>query len=700
VDTKSVPIASLTADPANVRLHSQRNIEAIKGSLQRFGQQKPIVVDEDNVVRAGNGTLDAARALGWEEISIVRSDLVGPEMTAFAIADNRTAELATWDEEALARTLEALPEVMPTTDAGFTAEEMGELLRGLAEPPRVSEPLAERFGVPPFSVLDARQGSWQERKREWTRRWRFSDAGRSDMAMTGGSPMVAGGYAPGHRTVGMVSARDISLFDPVLAELLVRWFSGKGDRVLDPFAGGPVRGIVATQSGREYLGVDLSQEQVAANEEHLVAAGDALQAEPEHREMERFYAGGVEVLSDPLPGGTKERAFKLWAGDIKADTLVYASPREGFAQIAISRVCSDLGKRAVIFVPASKEDSPQTALARAAGATITPVNPGYLTNLTAKARQYCEESSAHLLPFGLKCEQMVEAIATVARDQSRGNAPKEVWCVAGSGTLARGLHRAWPEAKIHAVRIGAAVELPEAIEVLEAPEKFTAAANRPPPFSSCLNYDAKVWQFCEGKEGTFWNVAEEPRAASAEPLFVPGGPTPRWVCGDSRHIEDLAEGPFDLLLACPPYADLEKYSDDPLDLSTMGYAEFLNAYREIIAASVSLLAEDRFAAFVVGDVRNKKTGAYRNLVGETVAAFEDAGCSLWNDAVLLTAVGTVALRAAAPFVKSRKLAKAHQNVLVFFKGDPAHIPPFEGTLRLDGEPESPCDRTTDRHLET
>jgi len=99
---------SLTCDPANVRKHDQRNLDAIKGSLQRFGQQHPIIVDGDGIIRAGNGRFMAMRALGWTECDIVRTALKGAEATAFAIADNRTAELASWDDEALAQQLAAL----------------------------------------------------------------------------------------------------------------------------------------------------------------------------------------------------------------------------------------------------------------------------------------------------------------------------------------------------------------------------------------------------------------------------------------------------------------------------------------------------------------------------------------------------------------------------------------------------------------
>jgi hypothetical protein len=103
-----VRIDEIRPDPANVRLHSDRNLAAIADSLAAFGQQKPIVVDARGIVVAGNGTREAALSLGWTEIDIVRTDLEGAAAVAFAIADNRTAELAAWDSDALAKTLASL----------------------------------------------------------------------------------------------------------------------------------------------------------------------------------------------------------------------------------------------------------------------------------------------------------------------------------------------------------------------------------------------------------------------------------------------------------------------------------------------------------------------------------------------------------------------------------------------------------------
>jgi len=105
---EKISIDKLLLDPANARKHGKKNLDSIKGSLAKFGQQKPIVVNADNVIVAGNGTLQAAKELGWKEINIVRTDLKGSDITAFGIADNRTSELAEWDDDVLKELLEGL----------------------------------------------------------------------------------------------------------------------------------------------------------------------------------------------------------------------------------------------------------------------------------------------------------------------------------------------------------------------------------------------------------------------------------------------------------------------------------------------------------------------------------------------------------------------------------------------------------------
>lgn len=130
----AVPIDTLMPDAANARRHSERNLEAIKASLARFGQRAPIVVQRDGmIVRAGNGRLEAAKSLGWTHIAAVIVDDSSVDAVAFAIADNRTAELAEWDTETLATLLDSLPQDVKI-DTGFTDADMADMLKELTPP--------------------------------------------------------------------------------------------------------------------------------------------------------------------------------------------------------------------------------------------------------------------------------------------------------------------------------------------------------------------------------------------------------------------------------------------------------------------------------------------------------------------------------------------------------------------------------------
>lgn len=309
------------------------------------------------------------------------------------------------------------------TRYGEFATELGDGVDPVAEPtlfdidipPPVT--LADRFGVPPFSVLDRRAGYWQERRNRWLRIGIESELGRDGVrtyAKNAGNDEV---------TKKIESYGTISIFDPVVCELVYRWFTAPGARVYDPFAGGSVRGIVASTLGRRYIGVDLSKAQVKANQAQEHLAGD------------------------PLP----------------------------------------------------------------------------------------------------------------------------VWFVGDSRD------------------VGA------------------------------------------------------------------------WVHGDL--------GDMDLIFTCPPYGDLEVYSDDPRDLSTMRYPDFLTAYYEVIEDAVARLALNRFAAWVISDIRDRD-GNYRGLVADTIAMFRAVDAQLYNDVIILDPVASTAIRAGQSFRATRKIARCHQHLLIFAKGDP------------------------------
>lgn len=401
------------------------------------------MISSEGVILAGHGVVQACIREGFATIPVIRVPVRhdSPQALKILTGDNEMGALATSDDAKLAEILAAIHEQAPDdglSGTGFDPNLLA-LLDGATRPvaglhgalaaatassstatTKPSEwatiPLAERFVVPPFSVLDARQGYWQERKAEWKALGLVSSEGRAD-ALT---------YKAGDTDAGrkIMAVNPTSAFDPVLCELALRWFSPRGANVLDPFAGGAVRGAVSALLGREYLGIDLSAKQIAAN----------------------------EATWEPL----KSRA------EAQAD----------------------------------------------------------------------------------------------------------------------------------------------------------------------------------------------------------------WVQGDALDVAKIAGGRrFDMLLSCPPYFDLEQYSDDPRDLSAMKYEAFAEAYKAIIAASCSLLEPDRFAVWVVGHVR-ASGGGYRPFVDDTRQAFADAGLTLYNEAVMATALGTVGLRAAKPFVATRKLAPCHQYVMVFVKGDP------------------------------
>jgi ParB-like nuclease domain/DNA methylase len=449
------PIASVTRHPRNYREH---DLEALAESVDENGFYGAVYVQKSTqLVIAGNGRHFTAERAGATEIPVIELDVDDATALKILIADNATSDRAKNNAERLAALLaEAMTSATKLRGTGHSEESLSALLAGIEESRKdrdndgeASKPkgpnLHERFGIPPFSVLDARQGYWQERKREWLALGIRSELGRGEnvtyqsrqvaqidfykkkrereagRALTFGQESLGRIKAqiPGHENDANIQGT--SIFDPVLCELAYRWFVRRGGVVLDPFAGGSVRGVVAAKLSRKYVGIELRAEQVAANREQ--------------------------------------------------------------------------------------------------------------------------------------------------------------------------------------------------------------------------------WEEIAGEDD----------------------PDPEWIEGDSR--ERLVTAPdADFVFSCPPYADLEVYSDNPRDLSTFAFPAFVEGYRDIVAKAVLRLREDRFALFVVGEVR-APDGFYRDFVGETIRAFRDAGARLYNDAILITRLGSLPIRAGRAFDAGRKLGKTHQNVLVFVKGD-------------------------------
>lgn len=413
----------------NSRTHSKEQIEQIKRSILSVGFTNPVLVRLDNNgIVAGHARVRAAVELGIAEIPCVLIDgLTDNQIKAYIIADNKLALNAGWDFDILKQELEELAlDEFDLDLTGFIDSEIDELLKKQQAdhelgPGGEYQSLAEKFGVPPFSTISGRTGWWQERKNAWIHgRGIKSGEGRNSNLAGGMNALLKNAHDGADR---QITDQTESIFDPVLCELIYRWFSKEYSVIVDPFAGGSVRGLVASFLKREYNGVDLRQEQIDAN---------------------------ISQAKTVLSGGYKQ---------------------------------------------------------------------------------------------------------------------------------------------------------------------------------------------------------------------------PNWYCGDSLDIKKHLNGiKADLIMSCPPYGDLEVYSDNPADLSNMPYERFRAAYFKIIKDSCDILKNDRFACFVVGEFRDKK-GNYHNFVADTIQAFLNAGLYFYNEAILLTAITGLQLRTERPFVTSRKLGKAHQNILVFLKGD-------------------------------
>jgi hypothetical protein len=226
---------------------------------------------------------------------------------------------------------------------------------------------------------------------------------------------------------------------------------------------------------------------------------------------------GISVVREDLvPGGTKARYVDHLFVDI--EEVVYASPTQGGAQTALALAARRLGKKLTLFVAESKNWHPRLVLSQQIGANIVEVKMGFLNNIQAKAKIYTQEQNllrrrrVRNIEFGLGSNYVIEAIAATARQIPR---PEQLWCAAGSGTLARGLARAWPDVPRFVVQIGHKLTPYEAAggTVVIFPKKYAYQETRLPPFPSDPTYERKAYftmmeyvaKF--GGRATFWNTA-------------------------------------------------------------------------------------------------------------------------------------------------------------------------------------------------
>jgi DNA modification methylase len=148
----------------------------------------------------------------------------------------------------------------------------------------------------------------------------------------------------------------------------------------------------------------------------------------------------------------------------------------------------------------------------------------------------------------------------------------------------------------------------------------------------------------------------------------------KYICDDGQNVQKHLEVKSqDMFFSCPPYFDLEEYSDLPNDASNQkSYEGFINILKTAFTGAMNCLKDDRFAIVVMSNVR-AKDGAYYDICGDITRIMQGCGLVLYNDIVLLNSIGTVAIRAGRFFNSGRKVGRCHQQVLVYYKGNIKNI---------------------------
>ena len=538
--------------------------------------------------------------------------------------------------------------------------------------------MAKAFLVPPFSVLNAREGWWQTRKRAWVSLGIKSEEGRKEnLTYAGTAAAMFDHYRVKEGTRKSSDTSGTSVFDPVLCELVYRWFCPHGGQVVDPFAGGSVRGIIAAVLGMKYWGCDLQQKQVAANEKQAVqilgteqtyGVGDVT---PVQRINHKWLKRDDLCIVHGARGGKARTCETLARKATKG--LTTAGSRSSPQVALVATMAANMGLPCVVNVPEGDISTGPVRQAQKMGAKVIQHRAGYNTVIIARSREYAKAHKYTEIPFGMMCEEAIEETSKQVVNLPR-NAKRLVVPVGSGMTLSGvlwGLVDNEIDMPVLGVRVGAnprkrldryaPPNWREMVSFVDADEKYKehVAANIGGIDLDPV-YEAKCVKYLEDDD-IFWVVGHRDPFVSTTKA--------QWVCGDAMDVVKTAPK-ADLIFTCPPYGDLERYSDDPRDISTMEYHTFLAAYKRIIHRAALRLKQDRFFAIVVGEFRDKRTGLYRNFVGETISACLEQGLGYYNEAVVLTSIGSLPIRAGNHFRVGRKLGKAHQNLLVFVKGDP------------------------------
>lgn len=263
-----VPVDSIIPYENNPRKNDDA-VEYVANSIREFGFQSPIIVDSNNVIVCGHTRAKAAQKLGLTEVPVVVADgLTDEQVKAYRLADNKTNEFAEWDFSMLNEELEGIDWLEINMEHfGFQLDDEIFSGGGSDNNEEAKQKLTERFIVPPFTTLDTRQGYWMERKQYWKQL--IGDAGeaRNDAGVYDGNETIA-------KNFGIEFAYNgVSILDPVLSELICRWFLPDSGLCIDTFAGDTVFGYVSTYLGNRFIGTELRKDQADFNQARLDDAG-------------------------------------------------------------------------------------------------------------------------------------------------------------------------------------------------------------------------------------------------------------------------------------------------------------------------------------------------------------------------------------------------------------------------------------------
>lgn len=674
----AVPISQLRPHPRNARVHAD---DEIKASLYYHGQYRPIVVAKDGVILAGNGTYAAAMELGWTEMAVTFMDVASDHHRALRIllVDNRLNDIARYDEGLLASLVTSVPDLMGTGWDQAAMDELLESVRQATENPldlgdqtaspttrdEARKTLAERFIVPPFSVLDARQGYWQARKKAWILLGIRGELGRGleNVGMAHPDTTATTDFYRQKRTLEEEMGREISKDEA--AALMADRGTLKDSRAANQAR----KGAMVSFSGDDPMA-----HQAAYSAEEKARRG-ALQggSGEDYRYAKDEYTGkapGGKPISQ-APGGSRMPSATLGADGKTQRGDAYGRPATGAGDDQKMRNGKGRGRtfgqdimKGEHTMAAQGDDQAQGA----AGPGMDTATPGKVKGGRSPGALY----GATDKPW----EEMSDFERRVARggDTVRVNqssfggrpphGPRVTQNPDGS------LH--YEESNQGEAVAGTSVFDPVLCEI--AYRWFCPAGGRIlDPFAGGCTRGVVATYLGYGYTGI--ELRPEQVAVNV-PQAAALGLHPEWVLGDSSLMDTfLPMGQdYDLIFTCPPYYDLEIYSQSEKDGSAFEtYETFLPWYRSIFSQAVSRLKDNRFVVVVVGEVRNRATGVYRNFVADTVACFNDLGLQYYNEAILITSFGSLAIRVGRQFETGRKLGKTHQNVLVFYKGNPKEI---------------------------